>query len=504
MIQDILPRYQETADGIKTEFTPPFDLLDSDYIIVYVNDTRLSTGYSVVSNKIVFTTAPVADSLVTIQRVLPIEWTNENYGSIDKEVFSNILTNLVAQMQTLKEAVDRAVKTEPYDRDDGGSMSEDFIRQMREALDILDEIERLTPSLVALKNEIDTYIEDASDAVVAYINNLTSDDIAEFSQLADQKLAQLQAIISTISIDPTLGGNSASDSVTSSQKAIKSYVDGKDSNLQGQIDVKANDSAVVHLSGTETITGNKMFTDNLIRMNTNITKGTNPSSQTYCTVEFTDKNGSGTKNRVGLLESAIKTNGDIETLIGAYKYENNSTTVEKISVTYPKTGNPYTFAPRPTDTTTSSGTQIATTGWVNSGSNNVVHKSADETIAGTKTFTETTSGANLVQSTSATATGSYVDFVQQINGSRRGTIRTTYNSDGSYSITLGCNGPDAAVPTGVIVKRTSTTTTVTVPTPAVSDNSTKIATTAYVSSKYKKVSTLPASPDSNITYFIPE
>lgn len=225
MIQDILPRYQETADGIKVEFTVPFDIISSTYIIVYVNDVRQTTGYSVVSNKIVFTSAPIADSLITIQRVLPIEWTNENYGSMDKEVFSNILTNIVAQMQTLKEEVDRAVKTEPYDRDDGGSMSEDFINQMRDALDILNEIERLTPSLVALKSEIDTYIEDASDSIIAYINNMTSDRIAEFSQLADQKLEQLQAIVSTLSTDATLGGNNASDSIMSSQKAVKTYVD---------------------------------------------------------------------------------------------------------------------------------------------------------------------------------------------------------------------------------------------------------------------------------------
>lgn len=129
----------------------------------------------------------------------------------------------------------------------------------------------------------------------------------------------------------------------------------------------------------------------------------------------------------------------------------------------------------------------------------VVHNTGNESISGTKTFTETTSGANLVQSTSATATGSYVDFVQQINGSRRGTIRTTYNSDGSYSIALGCNGPDAAAPTGVIVKRTSTTTTVTVPTPATSDNSTQIATTAFVKAQGYATSSSLISDYVNLT-----
>lgn len=42
------------------------------------------------------------------------------------------------------------------------------------------------------------------------------------------------------------------------------------------------------------------------------------------------------------------------------------------------------------------------------------------------------------------------------------------------------------------------------PTPSVSDNSTKAATTAYINSKFKKVNSLPSSPDSNTFYFIPE
>ena len=45
------------------------------------------------------------------------------------------------------------------------------------------------------------------------------------------------------------------------------------------------------------------------------------------------------------------------------------------------------YAVTPTDTTTTNGTQIATTGWVNSTNNNVVHRTGNETIAGTKTFT---------------------------------------------------------------------------------------------------------------------
>lgn len=41
-------------------------------------------------------------------------------------------------------------------------------------------------------------------------------------------------------------------------------------------------------------------------------------------------------------------------------------------------------------------------------------------------------------------------------------------------------------------------------TPAVSDNSNKTTTTAYINAKFQVVSALPANPDANVYYFIPE
>lgn len=45
---------------------------------------------------------------------------------------------------------------------------------------------------------------------------------------------------------------------------------------------------------------------------------------------------------------------------------------------------------------------------------------------------------------------------------------------------------------------------VTVPTPAVSDDTQKPATTAYINTKFQVVAALPLSPDSDTFYFIPE
>jgi hypothetical protein len=45
---------------------------------------------------------------------------------------------------------------------------------------------------------------------------------------------------------------------------------------------------------------------------------------------------------------------------------------------------------------------------------------------------------------------------------------------------------------------------VTVPTPTVSDNTQKPATTAYINTKFQVVASLPATPDADTFYFIPE
>lgn len=61
----------------------------------------------------------------------------------------------------------------------------------------------------------------------------------------------------------TITGNIISNALTISPTEL-GYLDGTTSNIQTQINTKANDNAVVHLAGTETITGAKTFTSNTI------------------------------------------------------------------------------------------------------------------------------------------------------------------------------------------------------------------------------------------------
>ena len=191
----------------------------------------------------------------------------------------------------------------------------------------------------------------------------------------------------------------------------------------------------VSLTDSQTITGVKQFTQSISQQKSTFTKGTTPSSGLTTGILFQDKEDlNKNSNRLGMVVNTVNTVGNVATYLSAYKNVANSTDYASIAIYYPANGDPYTAAPTPTDTTSTSSRQIATTGWVNTVGNNVVHLSGNETIAGTKTFS----------------------------------------------------------------------TSPVVPTPGTSDNSTKSATTAYVNNKLVKVSTLPASPDSNVYYFIPE
>lgn len=143
-------------------------------------------------------------------------------------------------------------------------------------------------------------------------------------------------------------------------------------------------SAYVTTNTAQTITGTKTFTQDVV-MQKSVTKGTVPENSVYYDIKFVDSNNA----VMGIVETRVGDNGDVYTALGACKNESGSSAAEVITVHYPANGNPYTSAPTPTDTTTTSGTQIATTGWVNTAgdsANNIVHKTGTETITGEKTL----------------------------------------------------------------------------------------------------------------------
>ena len=97
-----------------------------------------------------------------------------------------------------------------------------------------------------------------------------------------------------------------------------------------------------------------------------VAKGTAPSNDEWHTMVMAVDNSGLTKNanKYGQVETAVKTDGSVETAVQAYKNEANSTTSAKISVGYDANGNAFTSAPTPTAGDNS--TKIATTAFVKS------------------------------------------------------------------------------------------------------------------------------------------
>ena len=162
----------------------------------------------------------------------------------------------------------------------------------------------------------------------------------------------------------------------------------------GWVNNPATSTNVVHRTGNETIGGSKTFTSSPYVSNneprvflnsTDVTRGTAPSAKEVTSINFQDANG----DWYGYVQGVYKTDKSVGTFIGARKSISSSDTASvSMGIGFNSSGNPYTYAPTPSDTTTTSGTQIATTGWVNNPSiaTNIVHRTGDETVGGVKTF----------------------------------------------------------------------------------------------------------------------
>ena len=94
--------------------------------------------------------------------------------------------------------------------------------------------------------------------------------------------------------------------------------------------------------------------------------------------------------------------------------------------------------------------------------------------------------------------------IRDKNDKQLGNFYVAQRTDGSMEaimLATGRNGRDAKISISTSADGTFSTN---VPTPPISDNSEQIANTVWVNNKFQKVSTLPAQPDPNVTYLIPE
>lgn len=310
---------------------------------------------------------------------------------------------------------------------------------------------------------------------------------------------------------------------------------------QNTLVVKANDITIngssilttnnfVTLDTDQSITGAKTFTSGLY-----LTKDTPQITLKSTSIDITqsgwakgrntiawcqDKNG----NESGGVFNAIETDSNkIFTDMYAMSRKTGSQVAAHLRIGIDENGNPYATAPTPAVSDNSN--KLATTAWVNN--QKYVTLNTNQTITGTKTFTNAvikqlstnnSSGqyqdtykvvdTNLDTTTNPEYIKQYYHAVKDKNNNYLAFIASTYNTDGSSDISLNArtrNTDNSGNVQGMIkvsVKRDGTI-IAEAPIPATSDNSNKIATTAYCNKKHQVVSALPASPDANVFYYIP-
>lgn len=139
---------------------------------------------------------------------------------------------------------------------------------------------------------------------------------------------------------------------------------------------------------------------------------------------------------------------------------------------------------------------------------NKVSKTGNETIEGIKTFSQGDIRGR-TSTDSHTGVARYATFDKDgVQYSDLWLTRSEQgNSNGISYAGLRVSNSSGSVSNRALAiykKENSDDIVTAAPTPQTSDNSTQIATTAWVNNKFQKVSTLPAQPDPNVTYLIPE
>ena len=299
----------------------------------------------------------------------------------------------------------------------------------------------------------------------------------------------------------------------------------------------AVDEDVVHKTGNESIAGTKTFSNNLVVTGTttlNNALTVNNKASFTGTASFNNAFLSGVlqfPNNVN--NNAIYSNAYIEfrpsttSSFGGYidfHYEGSMDDYTARIIESASGDITYVGLQRDTATNSTTSGTLAVKGWVNdpAKATNVVHRSGNESIGGIKTFTSNTymqgvddmsytikcvNADNTSETQSVLTQGNFrvVDNNNVIIGDLRvvrSTIGTVTSSLVARNYASDANGVNAIISCGVDNEGNIYTSAPTPSSPA--DNSTQIATTAWVNTKIQFVNALPASPVNGVLYLIPE
>lgn len=524
-IEDILPRFQETTNGEKTVFSADFNFISSDFILVYLGNTKQTSGYTIdtESNSVTFAVAPAVNTIVTIVRAIPVSWEDSdagnNHGTMDKDSFDKIFSLLVGKMQTLKEEISRCVKTPIYSDKNGEQVSEFFLEQITDALAVLSQaqdslaliqstsssaIESVNNALESALSQIQVQVQAAAASATAAANSATlaqttvNNALGDIEDALNEALAQLNLGLYYTKEEANgtfvaLQGNQAvSGTKTFSGNLRVSYPISDDladqtvpstAWVKSKVDVKADDDTVVHKTEAETITGKKIFTDDKVPITLK-----RDSDNTYTDIQFHDSNGI----RVGGIRSILDSNNIDRLQLYAASAEGTSI-LGTIDIRKDSNNGIQATAPAPAASIDTNNIAIMTVGRAVDPSQNfnLLHRSGDEQFHGTKTLKNNNprfgfQHTEIDVTTIPTEQKSSRIFIADKNAKWTAEIANYQNTDGGIVTQMTANNGDQGVASLQILCKKDGSKYATCPTPpGAADNSTKIATTAWVNTFVK-------------------
>lgn len=160
---------------------------------------------------------------------------------------------------------------------------------------------------------------------------------------------------------------------------LKAYI----SNL---LSSKADDNAVVHTTGDETISGYKLFSND-IELKIDYNKGASLSSNKASFLIVHDKNGVGNPYRLGGLQLTMRTDGATDYRMLAFDNVSGSSDYAVLGLRSTSDGYRYAYASQ-TPTAFTDNSNVLTYSWIPYDTR-IVHRSGAETLGGVKTFGNT-------------------------------------------------------------------------------------------------------------------